>query len=258
MHNAPMQKIHFSHANGFPAQSYEYFFSQMKECQFDFINTMGHAGYKTMTNLSFLKDELLDYVEANNTEPVIGMGHSSGAAATLLAAAEKPELFEKIILIDPVTLGSKKRVAAELAKKLKLWERFSPAYKAKRRRFEFSSKQQAFDYYQTKALFKDFHASCFKDYIEHGLKPSDKGFELTFLPQVEADIFSHMPTKLPKDLSKIDGTIIYAKNSNIFGPSDINWWKRRHPHFKLICFDGYHLFPFEQPEKAANAIQSLI
>lgn len=253
-----MKTIHFSHANGFPAKSYEFFFSHLRDYQVNFINTMGHTGYRNKSNLSFLKDELIDYVSDNNTQPVIGVGHSSGAAATLLAAGDKPELFEKIILIDPVTLGSKKRVAAELAKKLKLWERFSPAYKAKRRRFQFESKQQAFEYYKGKALFKNFHPKCFEDYIKHGLENTDDGFELTFLPQVEADIFNHMPTKLPKELSQVDGTIIYAKNSNIFGQSDINWWKKRHPHFRLVCFDGYHLFPFEQPKKAAKAIAELI
>ncbi len=253
-----MKKIHFSHANGFPAKSYQFFFSQFPGYQWDYINTLGHANYSNKSNLGFLKEELLDYVCANNTEPVIGMGHSSGAAATLLAAAEKPELFSQIILIDPVTLGSKKRVAAGLAKKLKLWERFSPAYKAKRRRYEFESRQQAFDYYQTKALFKDFHPKCFEDYINYGLQPADDGYQLTFLPQVEADIFNHMPTKLPKDLSQVEGSIFYAKDSNIFGPSDIKWWRKRHPHFNLICFDGYHLFPFEQPEKAAKAIADLI
>ncbi len=253
-----MKKIHFSHANGFPAKSYEYFFSHLQDYRMDFINTMGHADYPNQSNLTFLKEELIDYVTANNSKPVIAMGHSSGAAATLLAAGDNPELFEKVILIDPVTLGSKKRVAAELAKKLKLWARFSPAYKAKRRRFEFDSKQQAFDYYKTKSLFENFHPKCFEDYIEHGLKKSGTGFELTFLPQVEADIFNHMPTRLPNDLSQVDGTIIYAKHSNIFGPSDISWWKRRHPHFKLVCFDGYHLFPFEQPKQAAEAITAQI
>ena len=253
-----MKKIQFSHANGFPSRSYEYFFSHLNKVDIDFINTMGHAGYENKKNLSFLRDELIAHVSNNNQEPVVGIGHSSGAAATLLAAAKKPELFEKIILIDPVALGSRKRLAIELSKKVGLWNRFSPAKRARERRYQFDSREQAFEYYKQKALFKDFHPQCYQDYIEHGLKQVGDQFELTFSPEVEADIFSHAPTYIPKDLSKVNGTIIYAKNSNIFGESDIKWWKRRHPHFNLICFDGYHLFPFELPGKAASLISSVI
>jgi len=257
-HNPPMKKIHFSHANGFPAHSYEYFFSHLNGMSIDFINTMGHAGYKNKQNLSFLRDELIDHISRNNDEPVIGIGHSSGAAATLLAAAERPELFDQVILIDPVTLSSQKRFAIELSRKVGLWNRFSPAKQARRRRYQFKDRKEAFEYYKLKSLFKNFHPESFQNYIDHGLEEDDEQFKLIFSPQVEADIFSHVPTQIPKDLSKVKGTIIYAKNSNIFGQSDINWWKKKHPHFNLICFDGYHLFPFELPELAAQEINRLI
>ena len=253
-----MKKIHFSHANGFPSQSYEYFFNQLNEVEIDFINTMGHAGYENKKNLSFLRDELIDHISNNNEEPIIGIGHSSGAAATLLAAAQAPELFERIVLLDPVTLGSRKRFAIDLSQKMGLWNRFSPAKRARERRYQFNNRQEASEYYKQKTLFKNFHPSCYQNYIDYGLAQIGEHFELTFSPEVEADVFKHAPTRIPKDLSKVKGTIIYAKNSNIFGQSDIEWWKRRHPHFKLICFDGYHLFPFEQPEKAAEVINDLL
>lgn len=253
-----MKKIHFSHANGFPANSYEYFFSHLKGADIDFINTMGHAGYDNKKNLTFLRDELIDHISQNNEQPVIGIGHSSGAAATLFAAAERPDLFDQVILIDPVTLGSRKRFAIELSRKVGLWNRFSPAKQARRRRYQFENREEAFEYYKHKSLFKNFHPESFRSYIEHGVVESNQQFELKFSPQVEADIFSHVPSRIPKDLTQVKGTIIYAKNSNIFGESDINWWKRNHPHFNLICFDGYHLFPFELPEKAAEEINRLI
>jgi pimeloyl-ACP methyl ester carboxylesterase len=253
-----MKKIHFSHANGFPANSYEYFFSHLDDVNIDFINTMGHAGYENKKNLSFLRDELIDHISHHNDQAVVGMGHSSGAAATLFAAAKRPELFEQIILIDPITLGIRKRLAIEFSRKVGLWNRYSPAKKARNRRFQFKDRQEAFEYYQQKPLFKHFHASSYQSYIEHGLTQTAEQFELTFSPLVEADIFSHVPTLIPKDLSKVKATIIYAKNSNIFGQSDINWWKKNHPHFELICFDGYHLFPFELPEQAAQEVNRLL
>ncbi|WP_158969447.1 alpha/beta fold hydrolase [Paraglaciecola sp. L3A3] len=253
-----MKKIHFAHANGFPALSYEYFFSLLENASIDFINTMGHAGFKNKHNLTFLKDELIEYIASHNDQPVVGMGHSAGAAATLLAAAERPELFEQLILIDPVTLGSQKRFIIKMAQTLGLWEGFSPAKQTRKRRFQFTDHQHAFDYYQNKSLFKNFHKNCYQSYINHGLVKVGSQCELTFSPQVEADIFNHAVTRLPKDLSKVKGTIIYAKHSNVFGQSDVKWWQKNHPHFKLICFDGYHLFPLEQPEKSAKAINQIL
>ncbi len=258
VHNRLMKKIHFSHANGFPAKSYDYFFSHLPYTEIDSINTMGHSNYPIRRNLSFLRDELIEYISRNNQEPIIGVGHSSGGAATLFAAAKRPELFEQVILIDPVALGGRKRFAIELSKKMGLWKRFSPVNKASKRRNQFKDHEEASDYYSQKALFKNFHPNSYKHYIEHGLKLVDEGYELVFSPQVEAEIFNNVPTHIPKDLSQVKGTILYAKYSNIFGQSDINWWKKKHPHFDLICFDGYHLFPFEQPEAAAKAINQII
>ena len=58
-----MKKIHFSHANGFPANSYEYFFSHLDDVSIDFINTMGHAGYKNKKNLiNYYKREQVYYL----------------------------------------------------------------------------------------------------------------------------------------------------------------------------------------------------
>ena len=253
-----MKTIHFSHANGFPASSYEYFFSFLKYNPIKHIETMGHSSYQNKKNLGFLADELIDHIKHNHQHPLIGIGHSSGAAATLLAAAKCPELFEQIILIDPVTLGSKKRFAIDLARKLKLWNRIGPSNKARRRRANFANREQAFNYYQQKALFKNFHPHCFKSYIKHGLKKTNKGLQLTFSPDVEADIFTHVTTTIPKDLSNVKCTIIYADKSNVLGQSDINWWLKNHPHVNLIRFDGYHLFPFEQPKQTAELINLLL
>ena len=258
VHTFTMNKIHFAHANGFPANSYSHFFSYLSRYDIGSINTMGHANYPVSENLSFLADELVSYISSSNDKPIIGIGHSSGGAATLLAAAKRPDLFKQVILIDPVLLGSKKRLAIKLSKLLGLWSRFSPANKARKRRNRFKDKAEAFQYYSTKALFKDFDENCFNDYIEYGLKATGQNYELLFSPIVEADIFDNVPTYIPRDLSQVKATILYASNSNLFGQTDVNWWKKTHPAFELISFEGNHLFPLEQPQAAAKAIDKII
>lgn len=36
---------------------------------------------------------------------VVGVGHSMGGAAMVLAAAERPDLFDKLVLVEPSTLS---------------------------------------------------------------------------------------------------------------------------------------------------------
>ena len=253
-----MPIIQFSHANGFPAQSYEYLFSLIENAEIRFIDTMGHADYSNMADLTHLRDELIDEIEAQPRQPVIGMGHSSGAAATLLAAAKRPELFKKIILLDPIVFSGRKRLAIWLSKKLGLWESYGPAKRALVRRVDFSDRSEAFDYFKQKALFKNFHPKCFESYIEHGLKPNDDGMKLAFSAQVEADIFRNVPIKIPANLSKLKGTIIYGDKSSLIAKADINWWRKNAPNLEIVSFDGEHLFPFEAPEETAKLLNKYL
>ncbi|PCJ50600.1 MAG: hypothetical protein COA74_02165 [Gammaproteobacteria bacterium] len=256
-----MSDIQFAHANGFPAKTYEYMFSLITAADVHYINTMGHDERINKGDLAHLRDELIEVIESHHKDPVIGIGHSSGAAATLLAAAKRPDLFAQVILLDPIIFGRKKRFGIRLLKLLGLWASKGPARKALRRRTNFDDKQQAFDYFKTKALFKDFHTKSYDSYIEHGLKQAKEGVELSFSAQVEADIFKNTPTRIPKSFaksfSKIKGTIIYGQTSDVFNQDDINWWKKYYPNFKMIAFPGAHLFPLEQPEETAKLINEL-
>ncbi len=253
-----MTKIHFSHANGFPSRSYEYLFSLLKTSDINFIDTMGHANYQIMGDLAHLRDELIDEIDKKHDQPVVGIGHSSGAAATLLAAAKRPDLFEQIILLDPVVFSGRKRLAIWLSKKLGLWESYSPAKKVMRRRVDFPDREEAFEYFKQKQLFKNFHPKSFESYINHGLAPSDNGLKLVFSAQVEADIFRNVPTKIPANLKHLKGKIIYGDKSPIIGNADIRWWQKNVPNLEIVTFEGGHMFPLEQPKETASLLNQFL
>lgn len=46
-------------------------------------------------------DMLIEFLEKTQDAPIIGIGHSQGATA--IAAAERPDLFSQLYLIEPVT-----------------------------------------------------------------------------------------------------------------------------------------------------------
>lgn len=258
MDNLIMKKIHFAAANGFPSRTYEYLFAKMDFAEIDFINIIGHKPSHNKANNGFLKDELIEHLDVNFNEPVVGIGHSAGGATLMLAASERPDLFERIILIDPPLFSHNKRLGVGIARFLGLWQRYGPVQKATNRRAKFSNKEEAFNYWKEKPLFKNFHKECFASYVEHGLVECEGGVELSFKAAVEADIFRNLVVNFPKKMSHIKATLIFAEKGDLLWESDIAWWKKTHPNFELIGFEGRHLFPLEQPDETVNFLKKLI
>lgn len=247
-------KIQFSHANGLPASTYSYLFDKLDNAQVTFLEKMGHGDYPVEIGLAQLADELIATIEQNETQPVVGMGHSAGGVVTLIAASKRPELFSKLILLDPVLFSKRKRLVIELFRQIGMGDFLGPTKRTMVRRSQFEHHQAAFDYFGTKTLFKNFHPECFKDYIQHGLKPAEQGVELAFSVAVEADIFRSVGTRVPANIDKLDGVLIYGGQSQLFWSSDARWWQKHFPNFKLIAFEGEHLFPLEQPDALAGVL----
>ena len=170
----------------------------------------------------------------------------------------KPDMFKKIIVLDPVLFSKRKRYVIWLLRKLGFTDWLGVTKKAKKRRTHFSDLEEVRKIYQQKALFKDFHPKCFEDYLKHGFIRSENGVELAFSKDVEADVFRYIQIKVPANLDKLDGVLIYGNTSDTFWKSDMKWWKRNFPNFEIIPFDGGHLFPFEKPEETAKLLNKYI
>ncbi len=257
-------RIHFSHANGLPASTYAYLFEMLDDVDFCFVEKMGHGRFAFNGDWSVLADELIDSIERQSTEPVIGMGHSLGAVVTLLAATKRPELFSKLILLDSVLFCKRKRLIFWVAQRLGLRDWLGPVKRTLVRRSKFDTFDQALAYFSPKSLFKNFHPRCLNDYVKHGLKPvggledDSAGLELAISPLLEANIFRSVQTKAPAGLNKVKGVMIYGDQSKIMWRSDVNWWRKSLPNVDVVAFEGDHLFPLESPEEIARVLRSHI
>ncbi len=255
-----MNNIIFSHANGFPAKSYSYLFDLLSPHTIHYLNKLGHGNYKVKKDWQPLADELIEFAEKFE-KPIIGIGHSVGGVATLYAAAKRKDVFSKIILLDPpLVAGSYKRYLLLLTKVLGLVGHLLPiAKKAKNRKRQFHSKQEALEYFKTKKLFQLFHPSCLADYVEHGLEynASKDEYELAFSADIEYDIFCSSPDIYPFS-STINIPIYLIYSRNIVSIEDLKWYKKKFPQIELIDFKAGHMFPLEEPERTASLIQSLL
>jgi len=250
--------IQFAHPNGFPAKSFNHFFNSIENADINYIDLMGHNQFKLEGNLENLALELIDSIEKKFNEPIIGIGHSTGGTLILIASSIKPQLFQKVILIEPILYSSWKRTVIMVMKKLGLDNYIGPVKKTLKRKSVFQSRDKAKEYFKTKKIFQTFHKNCLSDYIKYGLKQTENGFELAFSKQIESEIYRSTYTKLPLGIDKINGTLIYGNKSNMFEKSDVKWWKNNFTNFDTIELNEGHLFPLEKPFQTAEIINEIL
>ena len=68
----------------------------------------------------------------------------------------------------------------------------------------------------------------------------------------EVDIFLNFPIKLPSEVSRIKGNLIYADKVRLLDDSDLKWWDNAMPKMTKTPFQGSHMFSFEKPEELAG------
>jgi pimeloyl-ACP methyl ester carboxylesterase len=114
----------------------------------------------------------------------LGLGHSFGGTAMLMAAASRPDLFDRLVLVDPVMPP---RVASP--DRASHTNTLRDGARARRRIFQ--SREEARQAWQRKPLFAGWRPECFALYLEEGLADrADGRVELKCPPEVEGAIFA--------------------------------------------------------------------
>jgi len=251
-----MAVIQFSHANGFPALSYSYLFDLLKPHEIRCVDKFGHGKYRIIDKWDPMVDELIDDIDIHYTEPVVALGHSLGGILSLFASDRRPELFRMVIVMDSPIFTNYYRLLIRFAQKAKI---DSPVAKtAIRRRKQFKSYEDAYDYLKERKLFKPFNEKCFSDYIKYGFEPFEGGVKLAYDTDVEYRIFQYMPTFFKTFKMKMPSYFIHALHGDVAKISNKKWIERNFKGIQLIPFDGSHMFPFEKPVETAELVKKLI
>ena len=109
MTDQPSRKLEFLHANGFPAGSYRQLFQNFEDFDVHFVESLGQFEGGLPQDWESIADQVLS--QMNSHQPSVGVGHSLGAVVLLYAAAQRPEAFTDIILLDPPLFSWSKRVS---------------------------------------------------------------------------------------------------------------------------------------------------
>jgi pimeloyl-ACP methyl ester carboxylesterase len=252
--------IHFTHANGFPAKTYNKFFSYLEDdFEINFLERHAHNPKFPVTDgWERLRDELREELQKRYTKKIIGVGHSLGGILHLLVAVENPEIYKAIILLDAPVISRLSSAGIKVLKRTNLMEKFSPSQITRFRRAVWETKVEALEHFQRKEKFANFDVDILRDYIEHGTIETQSGVKLFFEPKIEANIYRTIPHNLPKLRGKLDIPVAYigGKYSREAKLARISFMQKHFP-FEFKFVEGSHLFPLEHPKETAEAIKEI-
>ena len=249
--------IHFFHANGFPVETYRDLLNNLEGEVVSPISILGKGISSVEEGYDNFVDEVIEHASDTKGE-AIAIGHSFGATLSLLAEARQPRLFKTIILLDPPIFSRTKRIIISILRRLRLEYLVNPAKKSMKRKESFTSREEALEYFSTKGLFKEIPKSTIALYVNHGLEEVEGEYRLIIPRERETDIFLNFPTKLPNEISRIKGNLIYADKVSLLDDADLKWWNKAMPKITRRPFNGSHMFPFEQPKELAEFINQIV
>jgi pimeloyl-ACP methyl ester carboxylesterase len=258
--------IVFTHANGFPAGTYETLFEAWRAAGWRVLahEKFGHdPRYPIASGWSRLRDELLDFVAREaGAGPVALVGHSFGGILSLLAASKKPALASAVVLLDSPVVAGWRAHGFRMLKATGLIQRGGPGKVSARRRTTWPSAEALREHFERKHVFQLWDRRVLDDYLRAGFeRAADGGMTLAFDREVETRIYGTLPHHVPELLRRhplrcpvafIGGT--RSVENRQLGLAYVH--RLAGPRWRWI--EGTHLFPMEKPAETAAAVVELL
>ena len=199
---------------------------------------------------------LIEFLEKTQDKPIVGIGHSQGATATAMAAAQRPELFSELYLIEPVTFTKKQATLYNLLPRQFLLSR-EPFKSTLTKQTMWASAQEYYEHLRIQRAYHRISDSHLKIFAEQSLSTNDDGsYTLLFSPEQElANYFGapHIDAALKK--LSCPYMLITGKPTLFINPKVRQQWQKFVPDGSMISLLDYgHLLPMEAPELCAQVI----
>ncbi|RXJ74199.1 alpha/beta hydrolase [Veronia nyctiphanis] len=190
---------------------------------------------------------------------VIGMGHSFGGVLTVLMQDQDKQLFDRLVLLDPVVFSP---IVLALLKASAFFGLPSPNPLVKatlNRRNSWPSKEEAERYFTGRGALKYWSPVAISAYVENGLTDaSDGGVTLKCSPQRESEIFGSTPDRLWASLRGlgVPTSILFGENTYWFSRISFKILNKKPSIFKVEALEGGHCFMQEKPDDAVKSIKA--
>ena len=260
--------LHFLHGNGFCSMAYRPLLVLLAD-SFDLwlSDVQGHGDsdhggpFLGWNRAAKLAAEAFEAgLKAYGDVPRYAVGHSFGGVLTSLIVAERPQLFRKAVMLDPVIFSPSMISSLRLLSALGLNRRHSLARKAAARRQHWPDRASAKAALVNRGIFKGWSDEALNAYVEHGLKDDGQGVALKCSPEREVDIFSTFPRRLWRSLRRVQtpSLVIHGRDSYPYVARSIKRWTAINQHLNSQVIDGQHCFMQVDPAASARAIQGFL
>jgi pimeloyl-ACP methyl ester carboxylesterase len=188
--------------------------------------------------------------------PLIGIGHSFGGALTLRVAAEQPQLFRALVLLDPITLPTP---AWLMMKTLSALGRNPMAMAARRRRERWPSRAAAAEHLRGRGIYKGWTDEAFDCFIEHATRADAGEWRLCCPKELEAQIFER-PLYCWHALPKLQVPVLFLRGAQSYGffARAEKLAARANSRVEIAQLPGGHCFMQENPAAAAQAVSEFL
>ncbi len=260
--------LHFLHANGYPPACYKPLLEKLATQYHTFGMLLRplwpNSKPEEIKDWHPLSDDLLQFLDEQKRESVIGMGHSIGAIVTLRAALMEPSRFRALVLMDPVLFPRYYMLEWNLARTVGLGYRAHPLIQgALKRRREFDDLDKVFDGYRRRGIFRFFSDENLRTFIDGITRPkANGGFELAYSPEWESRIYF---TGIWRDWDLWNGLkklqvptlIIRGAETDTFWESTARMVEqKKNPKIKIVALEkSTHLLPLERPQEVFDITQ---
>ncbi len=181
--------------------------------------------------------------------PLIGTGHSYGASLSLILAAEQPDLFDALVLLDPMLMPE------QILQQARDGLHQFPLDKTLARRNHWEDAGAAAAYLRSKAAFKDWSDDALDGFIEYNLVPGEEaGLVLRCDPRTEAQVLADPLVTIWDHLRevKVPTVLIHGNDERSPIPANCRRATELNPHIRAVETDGGHNFMQEAPEQSAK------
>lgn len=173
----------FVHGNGFHARCWDAVIEALPNRALA-LDLRGHgssAAPVTPIRWPDFADDVLACINACDAHGAIGVGHSLGGHALVMAAARRPDAFAALLLLDPVMFPARAYGADS-----------EPPAGVLRRRNRFASPEEMRERFAARPPFAQWDARVLADYCHYGLASAGEGggFVLACAPGTEAAVYA--------------------------------------------------------------------
>jgi pimeloyl-ACP methyl ester carboxylesterase len=265
MHTPPdanARHIVFSHANSFPASTYEMLFERWREAGYTVhaIERLGHdPRYPVTRDWPHLVEQVHHLIRDEVRAPALLVGHSLGGYLSMMVASRHPQWAQGVVVLDSPLLYGFKAAGIGLAKNLGRMQQIMPSAVAIQRTHEWPTVAAAKEHFEIKDKFAAFHPRVLADYLQHGLssRPDQTTVTLEFKREIEAHIYNTMPHRLMEDFrrqpQRCPMAFIAGRHSKELRKVGMSGTRQLFGA-QISWVEGSHLYPFEHPETTASEV----